>query len=92
MFSLSSDSDGDMITISSDEELVEALGQFDGGLFKLYLLKSKQLLLNNNYCERLFYTDLQRIHQIALLLMVLLLERRNQLVVNSRMVPSATGG
>ena len=41
MFSLSSDSDGDMITISSDEELVEALGQFDGGLFKLYLLKSK---------------------------------------------------
>ena len=34
-----------MIAVSSDEELVEALGQFDGGLFKLYLLKSKRIIV-----------------------------------------------
>lgn len=42
---LSTDSDGDLITISSDEELVESLSHFDGVLFKLYLLKSKQMLI-----------------------------------------------
>lgn len=31
------DSDGDLIAISSDEELVEALDQFDGTVFRLYL-------------------------------------------------------
>ena len=35
------DSDGDLITISSDEELVEALDQFEGNIFRLYLRKSK---------------------------------------------------
>lgn len=33
----STDSDGDLIVISSDEELVEALDQFDGTVFRLYL-------------------------------------------------------
>ena len=31
------DSDGDLVVISSDEELVEALDQFDGTVFRLYL-------------------------------------------------------
>lgn len=35
------DSEGDLIVISSDEELVEALDQFDGTVFRLYLKKSK---------------------------------------------------
>ena len=42
-FSLSffiSDSDGDLITISSDEELVEALDRFEGDIFRLYLKRS----------------------------------------------------
>jgi hypothetical protein len=34
------DTDGDVITISSDEELVEALGQFEGNIFRLLLKKS----------------------------------------------------
>ena len=38
---LIADSDGDLIVISSDEELVDALGQFDGTIFRLHLLKSK---------------------------------------------------
>lgn len=32
------DAEGDHITISSDEELLEALDQFDGSIFKLYLI------------------------------------------------------
>lgn len=34
------DNDGDHIVISSDEELVDALDQFDGSVFRIYL-KSK---------------------------------------------------
>lgn len=37
------DSDGDIITISSDEELVQALDQFEGSIFRLYLKKGKML-------------------------------------------------
>lgn len=33
------DSEGDVVTLSSDEELVEALDQFEGGIFRLYLKK-----------------------------------------------------
>lgn len=33
------DADGDRITISSDEELVEALDQFDGNVFRLHIKK-----------------------------------------------------
>ena len=39
------DTDGDLIVISSDEELVEALDQFDGNVFRLYLKKSKKKLI-----------------------------------------------
>ena len=35
------DNDGDLIVISSDEELVQALDQFDGSVFRLYLKKSE---------------------------------------------------
>ena len=31
------DDEGDRITISSDEELLEAMDQFDGSIFKLYI-------------------------------------------------------
>jgi len=40
MVSLLADDDGDHIVISTDEELVDALDQFDGSVFRLYL-KSK---------------------------------------------------
>lgn len=40
-----SDSDGDVVTISSDEELVEALDQFEGSIFHLYLKKSNGVML-----------------------------------------------
>ena len=39
---LFTDAEGDPITISSDEELLEALDQFDGTIFKIHL-KSKSL-------------------------------------------------
>ena len=35
--SLLADDDGDHIVISTDEELVDALDQFDGSVFRLYL-------------------------------------------------------
>ena len=38
-----SDAEGDRITISSDDELLEALDQFDGSIFKIHL-KSKYKL------------------------------------------------
>ena len=37
---MDTDAEGDPITISSDEELLEALDQFDGTIFKIHL-KSK---------------------------------------------------
>ena len=37
IFSSSVDADGDHVTISSDEELLEALDQFDGSIFKIHL-------------------------------------------------------
>ena len=43
MNSLLADDDGDHIVISTDEELVDALDQFDGSVFRLYL-KSKRKL------------------------------------------------
>lgn len=39
------DSDGDIITISSDEELVQALDQFEGSIFRLYLKKGKEIVV-----------------------------------------------
>ena len=44
------DRDGDLITISSDEELVEALDQFEGDIFRLYLKKSKTKHTFNAFC------------------------------------------
>ncbi len=50
---LTADNDGDRIVISSDEELLEALDQFDGSVFRLFL-KSKrcklQLISSNSLC------------------------------------------
>ena len=34
---LSTDADNEMITFSSDEELVEALGSFNGDVFRVYV-------------------------------------------------------
>ena len=39
------DAEGDYVNISSDEELVEALDQFDGSIFKIHL-KSENILTN----------------------------------------------
>lgn len=36
------DSDGDRVTISTDDELTEALSQFDGSIFRIRL-KSKPI-------------------------------------------------
>lgn len=35
------DAEGDHITISSDDELLEALDQFDGSIFKIHLRSIK---------------------------------------------------
>ena len=43
--SYSSDPDGDHITISSDEELLEALDQFDGSIFKIHLRSKENVIL-----------------------------------------------
>ena len=40
-YSQFTDNDGDLIVISSDEELVQALDQFDGSVFRIYLKKSE---------------------------------------------------
>ena len=32
------DAEGDHVNISSDEELLEALDQFDGSIFKIHLI------------------------------------------------------
>lgn len=40
------DADGDRISVSSDEELADALGQFDGTIFRLHI-KSKYLIASS---------------------------------------------
>ena len=42
----STDADGDLIAFSSDEEIVEALGAVQDGIFRVYVkLKGKLLIL-----------------------------------------------
>ncbi len=48
------DSDGDIVTISSDEELVEALDQFEGNIFRLYLKKSNCFCLGEESISPIF--------------------------------------
>lgn len=40
--SVLADADGDIVSISSDEELVEALDQFEGNVFRLFIKKSRE--------------------------------------------------
>lgn len=52
---LLTDAEGDPITISSDEELLEALDQFDGTIFKIHL-KSKSRVIKRKSVTIIFYS------------------------------------
>lgn len=50
-FSLPTDADNEMITFSSDEELVEALGSFNGDVFRVYVKADDQdATFDGGYC------------------------------------------
>ena len=59
----STDAEGDYINISSDDELLEALDQFDGSIFKIHL-KSEHLH-QQNILVLLHFLQRERSHCVA---------------------------